>query len=320
LRGSRGKQPHTVFAQEKPRDRDWLRARSALLASHRRFVQQSFSGSIPAMPHASDTLIEIKGLKFAYGPNQVLKGIDLKVPRGKLVAVLGTSGCGKSTLLRLIGGQLKPDAGQVKVEGQVIHELDSAGLYAMRRKMGMMFQTSGLFTDLSVFDNIAFPMRELTDLSETIIRDLVLMKLNAVGLRGAYDLMPTELSGGMTRRVALARAIALDPMLIMYDEPFSGLDPISLNQIAKLIRQLNDALGVTSIVVTYDVFESLKVVDYVYFISDGVVAAHGTIQEVNESKDPFVRQFVDSLPDGPVAFHYPSEDYAAGLEIDGLRS
>ncbi|MBM3356721.1 MAG: ABC transporter ATP-binding protein [Betaproteobacteria bacterium] len=272
------------------------------------------------MAKSGDNLIEIKDLEFSYGANQVLKGVTLEVPRGKLVAVLGTSGCGKSTLLRLIGGQLRPRAGHVKVEGRVIHELDSGGLYAMRRKMGMMFQSSGLFTDLSVFDNLAFPMRELTDLPEAVIRDLVLMKLNAVGLRGAYDLMPAELSGGMTRRVALARAIALDPMLVMYDEPFAGLDPISLNQIAILIRQLNDALGVTSIIVTYDVVESLKIVDYVYFISDGVVAAQGTIKEVNASDDPFVRQFVDSLPDGPVAFHYPSADYAAELEIAALRS
>jgi phospholipid/cholesterol/gamma-HCH transport system ATP-binding protein len=271
------------------------------------------------MAEPGDNLIEIKDLKFSYGANEVLKGINLKVPRGKLVAVLGTSGCGKSTLLRLIGGQLRPRAGHVKVEGRVIHELDSGGLYAMRRKMGMMFQSSGLFTDLSVFDNLAFPMRELTALPEAVIRDLVLMKLNAVGLRGAYDLMPAELSGGMTRRVALARAIALDPMLVMYDEPFAGLDPISLNQIAILIRQLNDALGVTSIVVTYDVVESLKIVDYVYFISDGVVAAQGTIEEVNASDDPFVRQFVDSLPDGPVAFHYPGADYASELEVGALR-
>jgi phospholipid/cholesterol/gamma-HCH transport system ATP-binding protein len=185
----------------------------------------------------------------------------------------------------------------------------------MRRKMGMQFQVSGLFSDLSVFDNIAFPMRELTDLPETVVRDLVLMKLNAVGLRNARNLMPSELSGGMQRRVALARAIALDPMLIMYDEPFSGLDPISLNAVANLIRRLNGALGVTSIVVTYDVVESLKAVDYVYFISDGVVAAQGTVAEVNASTDPFVRQFVDSLPDGPVAFHYPAKPLKADLGV-----
>jgi phospholipid/cholesterol/gamma-HCH transport system ATP-binding protein len=263
----------------------------------------------------SDHLVEIEGLKFAYGNNAVLKGVDLGVPRGKVTAILGTSGSGKSTLLRLIGGQLKPRAGRVKVDGQVVHELDDAGLYALRRKMGMQFQVSGLFTDLPVYENIAFPMRERTQLPEPVIRDLVMMKLNAVGLRGAHRLMPRELSGGMQRRVALARAIALDPMLVMYDEPFSGLDPISLNVISNLIRRLNDALGATSIVVTYDVVESLKIADYVYFIADGVVAARGTVEEVRTSKDPFVRQFVDSLPDGPVAFHYPGREYGADLRL-----
>jgi len=263
----------------------------------------------------SDTLIEIKYLEFAYGPNQVLKGVNLKVPRGKVTAILGTSGCGKSTLLRLIGGQLRPRGGHVKVDGRIVHRMDDDALYRMRRKMGMMFQKSGLFTDLSTFENIAFPMRERTHLTEPLIRDLVMMKLHAVGLRGAHRLMPNELSGGMQRRVALARAIALDPMLIMYDEPFAGLDPISLNQVSNLIRSLNDALGVTSIVVTYDVVESLKVADYVYFVSDGIVAAQGTIEEINHSKDPFVRQFVDCLPDGPVAFHYPGKPYDVDLHI-----
>jgi len=265
--------------------------------------------------NSSDTLIDIQDLKFAYGQNQVLKGVNLKVPRGKIVAILGTSGCGKSTLLRLIGGQSRPAAGSVRVNGQTVHEMDDDALYLMRQKMGMMFQKSGLFTDLSTFDNIAFPMRERTSLPEPVIRDLVLMKLHAVGLRSAHSLMPNELSGGMQRRVALARAIALDPMLMMYDEPFAGLDPISLNVIANLIRRLNDALGVTSIVVSYDVVESLKIADYVYFIADGVVAAHGTVAEVNASKDPFVRQFVDSLHDGPVAFHYPARPYPVDLRI-----
>jgi phospholipid/cholesterol/gamma-HCH transport system ATP-binding protein len=265
---------------------------------------------------ASDHLVEIDGLKFAYGNNSVLKGVNLGVPRGKVTAILGTSGCGKSTLLRLIGGQLKPGSGCVRVDGKVVHELDNDGLYELRRRMGMQFQVSGLFTDLSVYENIAFPMRERTDLPEPVIRDLVMMKLHAVGLRGAHRLMPRELSGGMQRRVALARAIALDPMLIMYDEPFSGLDPISLNVISNLIRRLNDALGVTSIVVTYDVVESLKIADYAYFLADGVVTAHGTIAEVKSSKDRFVRQFVDSLPDGPVAFHYPGRPYAADLRVE----
>ncbi len=267
------------------------------------------------MAGSSDTLIEIKDLGFAYGENRVLKSVNLKVPRGKVTAILGTSGCGKTTLLRLIGGQLRPKAGHVKVDGQVVHELDDEALYELRRKMGMMFQVSGLFTDISTFDNVAFPIRELTDLPEPVVRDMVLMKLHAVGLRSAHPLMPSELSGGMTRRVALARAIALDPMLIMYDEPFSGLDPISLNQIASLIRKLNDALGVTSIVVTYDVVESLKIADYAYFLSDGTVAAHGTIEEIKASKDPFVRQFVDCLPDGPVAFHYPAREYGEDLRL-----
>jgi len=267
------------------------------------------------MSSGPETLIEVHDLKFAYGENEVLKGINLTVPRGKLVAILGASGCGKTTLLRMIGGQMRPDAGRVKVEGQTVHELDDDALYRLRRKMGMMFQKSGLFTDLSTFDNVAFPMRELTDLPEPVIRDLVLMKLHAVGLRSANGLMPSELSGGMTRRVALARAIALDPMLIMYDEPFAGLDPISLNVIANLIRRLNDALGTTSIVVTYDVVESLKIVDYAYFISDGVVIWSGSVEEVKASRDPFVRQFVDSLPDGPVAFHYPSKTYGADLRL-----
>lgn len=267
------------------------------------------------MSSEPDNLIEVCDLKFAYGENRVLNGISLTVPRGKLVAILGASGCGKTTLLRIIGGQMRPQAGCVRVEGQVVHELDDDALYRLRRKMGMMFQKSGLFTDLSTFENVAFPMRELTDLPEPVIRDLVLMKLHAVGLRSANGLMPSELSGGMMRRVALARAIALDPTLIMYDEPFAGLDPISLNVISNLIRRLNDALGTTSIVVTYDVVESLKIVDYVYFIADGAVAWGGSIEEVKSTRDPFVRQFVDCLPDGPVPFHYPSRAYGDDLRL-----
>ena len=265
------------------------------------------------MPDKQDTLIEISDLRFSYNNNDVLKGLDLDVPRGKVVAILGASGCGKTTLLKLIGGQLRPAGGHVKVEGKVIHELNTNDLYEMRRKMGMMFQQGGLFTDLSTFENIAFPMRERTDLPDELIHDMVLMKLHSVGLRGAHPLMPSELSGGMARRVALARAIAIDPLLIMYDEPFSGLDPISLTQIGNLIRGLNDALGVTSIVVTYDVAESLKVVDYAYFISDGQVVAQGTPDEIRASTDPFVRQFVDGLADGPVAFHMPGRPLAEDL-------
>ncbi|MBK9160269.1 MAG: ABC transporter ATP-binding protein [Nitrosomonadales bacterium] len=267
------------------------------------------------MTQAADNLIEVNDLHFAYGEHEVLKGINLTIPRGKIVALLGVSGCGKSTLLRHFGGQLRPSRGSVKFMGQVVHELDSDELYAMRLKMGMMFQVSGLFTDLSVYDNLAFPMREHTNLPEELIRDLVLMKLHAVGLRNARDLMPSELSGGMERRVALARAIATDPSLIIYDEPFAGLDPISLNTIANLIRKLNDALGVTSVVVTYDLSESLKVVDYVYFIHNGVVMAEGKASDMYESDDPFVRQFVHAEPDGPVAFQYPSRPYADDLRI-----
>jgi phospholipid/cholesterol/gamma-HCH transport system ATP-binding protein len=260
-------------------------------------------------------LIEIDDLHFAYGDNHVLRGIRLRVPRGKVVAILGVSGSGKSTLLRLIGGQLRPQRGRVTVEGKVIHDLGNRELYRMRRRMGMMFQAGGLFSDIPVFENIAFPMRELTDLPDDLIRRLVLMKLNAVGLRGAHGLMPNELSGGMSRRVALARAIALDPMLIMYDEPFAGLDPISLNVIANLIRRLNDALGVTSIVVSYDVFESLKIADYAYFVHDGVVVAEGTAKEMLESDNGFVYQFVNAKPDGPVAFHHPAVAYRETLRL-----
>jgi len=263
----------------------------------------------------SDTLVEINGLHFAYGGNQIFKGLSLKVPRGKLVAILGASGSGKSTLLKLIGGQVAPGQGEVKVNGQVVHELDTDGLYAMRRKMGMMFQTSGLFSDLSVYENIAFPLREHTDLPEDLIRRLVLMKLHAVGLRGAAQLMPGDLSGGMSRRVALARAIATEPLLAMYDEPFAGLDPISLNVIAELIRKLNDALGTTSIVVTYDVSESLKLVDYIYVIADGLLAGEGTPAELLASEDPFLKQFLHALPDGPVRFHLPARPMAEDLRL-----
>jgi phospholipid/cholesterol/gamma-HCH transport system ATP-binding protein len=268
----------------------------------------------------ADNLVEISDLHFAFEQNRVLRGINLAIPRGKVVGILGVSGCGKTTLLRHIGGQLRPSRGQVEFDGQVVHKLGNNELYAMRRKMGMMFQVSGLFTDLSVFDNIAYPMREHTDLPEDVIHDLVLMKLHAVGLRGAHALRTSELSGGMERRVALARAIALDPMMMMYDEPFAGLDPISLNTIANLIRRLNDALGLTSIVVTYDVSESLKVADYVYFIHDGVVVAEGNAAEMVDSADPFVHQFVHAKPDGPVAFQYPGRPYSEELELPAAAS
>ena len=267
------------------------------------------------MNAADETLVEIDNLHFAYGDNVIFRGLSLKVPRGKLVAILGSSGSGKSTLLKLIGGQVKPSSGAVRVAGQVVHELDTDALYALRRQMGMMFQTSGLFSDLTVFQNIAFPLREHTDLPEDLIRRLVLMKLNAVGLRGASRMMPADLSGGMSRRVALARAIAMEPMLSMYDEPFAGLDPISLNVIAELIRKLNDALGTTSIVVTYDVSESLKLVDHIFVIADGVLAGAGTPAELLASEDPFLKQFLHALPDGPVKFDLPARPMAEDLHL-----
>ncbi len=270
----------------------------------------------PAPSTTGQPLVEISSLAFAFGKRFILDGITLTIPRGKVVAIMGGSGSGKTTLLRLIGGQLKPTRGSLRVGGEEVGHLDDAGLYRLRRRMGMLFQFGALFTDLSVFDNVAFPLREHTDLPESMIRDLVLMKLNAVGLRGARDLMPAEVSGGMARRVALARAIALDPMLIMYDEPFTGLDPISLGVISNLIRRLNDALGATSIVVTHDVHESLNMVDYVYFISKGRIEAEGTPEEIRASRVPFVHQFVHGEMDGPVPFHYPAADVRADL---GLR-
>ncbi len=268
----------------------------------------------------TENLIEIKDVNFTYDVRPVLKGINMTFPRGKVIAVMGQSGCGKTTLLRLIGGALKPTQGEVRVAGQVVHELDADSLYRLRRKMGMLFQFGALFTDLSVFDNVAFQMREHTDLPESMIRDLVLMKLHSVGLRGAHRLMPSELSGGMARRVALARAIALDPMVIMYDEPFAGLDPISLSVIGNLIRRLNDALGATSIVVTHDVQESLKIVDYCYFMNQGVVEAEGTAAEIRASTVPYVHQFVWGEIDGPVAFQYPCPPYREDLALESSRA
>jgi phospholipid/cholesterol/gamma-HCH transport system ATP-binding protein len=261
----------------------------------------------------TQNIVEIDNLSFGYKNRLLHKGISMSFPRGKVVAIMGGSGSGKTTLLRLIGGQFKPNKGEVRVDGKVVHKQNDDGLYQLRRKMGMLFQQGALFTDLSVYDNVAFPMRELTDLPESMIRDLVLMKLNAVGLRGAHQLMPTELSGGMARRVALARAIALDPDIIMYDEPFAGLDPISMAVICDLIRTLNDALGVTSIVVTHDVEETFSFADYIYFVADGVVAAEGTPDDLRQSTLPFIHQFVYGEKDGPVPFHYPAGDYQQEL-------
>jgi phospholipid/cholesterol/gamma-HCH transport system ATP-binding protein len=260
-------------------------------------------------------VVEVRDLHFAYGDLEIFQGLSLKIPRGKVTCILGGSGCGKSTLLKLIGGQLRPARGTVRVEGKNVHQLDSQALYKLRLAIGMMFQNSGLFTDLSVFDNIAFPIRENFDASEDLVRRLVLMKLHAVGLRGARDLMPADLSGGMARRVALARAVATDPKLMMYDEPFAGLDPISLNHIVELIRTLNQTLGLTSIVVTYDVKEALKVGDYAYMICDGVILAEGTPKQLQASKDPYVRQFLNAEPDGPVRFHFPGPPLEEDLNL-----
>jgi phospholipid/cholesterol/gamma-HCH transport system ATP-binding protein len=260
-------------------------------------------------------LVEIRDLSFSYGDRAILSGLTMDFPRRKLVAVMGGSGSGKTTILKLIGGQILAQQGRVSVAGQDIVTLDTAGLYALRRKMGMLFQHGALFTDLSVFDNVAFPMREHAQLSDEMMHDLVLMKLNAVGLRNAASLKPSEISGGMARRVALARAVALDPQLIMYDEPFAGLDPISMGVIANLIRNLNDALGSTSILVSHDVHESFAIADYVYFLSEGKVVAQGTPEEMRQSSDPYVKQFVHAEQDGPVPFHYPGKSFADDLGL-----
>ena len=265
----------------------------------------------------SAPLVELRNLTFGYGERVILDGVSLTVPRGKVTALMGASGGGKTTVLRLIGGQCRAQSGEVLFDGQDVGPLDQTKLYAARRRMGMLFQFGALFTDSSVFDNVAFPLREHTDLPEALIRDIVLMKLNAVGLRGARDLMPAEVSGGMARRVALARAIVLDPDLIMYDEPFAGLDPISLGTSAQLIRQLNDTLGITSIVVSHDLEETFRIADQVIILANGKIAAQGTPDEVRQSQDPLVHQFVHALADGPVRFHYPGasveQDFGMGL-------
>ncbi|WP_066268411.1 ABC transporter ATP-binding protein [Hydrogenophaga palleronii] len=250
-------------------------------------------------------LVELRDLTFGYGERAILNKVTLSVPRGKVTALMGASGGGKTTVLRLIGGQIRGQSGQTLFDGQDVGTMGTGALYEARRRMGMLFQFGALFTDMSVFDNVAFPLREHTQLPETLVRDIVLMKLNAVGLRGARDLMPSELSGGMARRVALARAIALDPELVMYDEPFAGLDPISLGTAARLIRQLNDTMGLTSIVVSHDLDETFHIADQVIVLANGGIAAQGTPDEVRHSDDPLVKQFVNALPDGPVRFHHP---------------
>jgi phospholipid/cholesterol/gamma-HCH transport system ATP-binding protein len=262
-----------------------------------------------------DNIVEVKDLEFSYGELKIFHKLSLGIERNQVVAILGGSGCGKSTLLKLIGGQLRPEGGSIRVEGEEVPELDSDALYRLRLGMGMMFQSSGMFSDMTVYENVAFPLRENFALPEDLVRRMVLMKLHAVGLRGAREMMPADLSGGMMRRVALARAIATDPKLLMYDEPFAGLDPISLNQIVELIRSLNQALGLTSIVVTYDVHEALKVADYVYVICDGVVLGKGTPAEVSASDDAYLKQFLNALPDGPVRFHFPGPSIEEDLQL-----
>ncbi len=252
---------------------------------------------------ASTPLVELRNVTFGYGERVILRDVSLTIPRGKVTALMGASGGGKTTILRLIGGQVRAQAGQVLLGGQDIGAMDQKQLYAARRRMGMLFQFGALFTDMTVFENVAFPLREHTQLAEPLIRDIVLMKLHAVGLRGARDLMPSQISGGMARRVALARSIALDPEFIMYDEPFAGLDPISLGTSAQLIRELNDALGLTSIIVSHDLEETFKLADKVIILGPGTVAAEGTPEEVRSSTDPLVHQFVNALPQGPVPFH-----------------
>ena len=271
--------------------------------------------SLPeAMPEA---WVRIRGLRYVRGEQVIFDGIDMDIPRGRLTAIMGPSGTGKTTLLRLIGGQLRPDAGRVEVAGQNVGALRSRELYRLRQRMGMLFQNGALLTDLSVFENVAFPLREHTRLPERMIRDLVLMKLQAVGLRGARDLMPAQLSGGMARRVALARAIALDPEMVMFDEPFTGQDPISLGVLVSLLRRLTDALGLTSVMVSHDVQESLSIADYVYVISEGQVVEHGSPEALRRSTSPWVQQFLQGQSDGPVPFHYPAPDYSADLLAEG---
>lgn len=257
--------------------------------------------------------VEIKNLTFSRGTKVIFNNIDLIIPKGKITAIMGPSGCGKTTLLRLIGRQLEPDSGHVYLNNEDIAHLSRKDLYFVRKKIGMLFQSGALFSDLSVFENVAFGLREHTNLPNDMIRDLVLMKLHAVGLRGAVSLMPSELSGGMARRVALARAIALDPDLIMYDEPFAGQDPISMGVLVQLIKLLNDALGMTSIVVSHDIHETVSIADYVYLIASGRVVASDTPENLIDSDDPWIRQFMQALPDGPVPFHYPAQDFKMDL-------
>jgi phospholipid/cholesterol/gamma-HCH transport system ATP-binding protein len=271
-------------------------------------------------PNDTDAFLHLDKIVFGYAERKILDGVSMRFAKGTVTALMGGSGGGKTTILRLIGGQQKPQQGSIVLDGQELTDLDRAGWFKVRKKMGMLFQHGALFTDLSVFDNVAFPLRENTDLSETLIRTLVLMKLQAVGLRGAAELMPSEISGGMARRVALARSVALDPPVIMYDEPFTGLDPISMGTIARLIRTLNDALGAISIVVTHDVSEVFEICDYAYLLSGGKISAEGTPEQLQATQDPFARQFFDGKLDGPVAFHYPAPSLEDAFGLSGREA
>lgn len=272
-------------------------------------------------PVPGPNVVEVRGVRYSAGPRQIFAGLDLTVAQGSITAVMGPSGCGKTTLLRLLTGQIRASAGSIQVLGQDVAALGRKDLFAMRRRLGMLFQNGALLTDLSVFENVAFPVREHARLPEPVLRRLVLMKLEAVGLRGAEAMMPQQLSGGMARRVALARAIVMDPELLIYDEPFAGLDPVSMGIILSLIRRLNDALGITSIVVSHDVQEVGSIADYSYLLSDGRAVAQGTPAELAASSEPSVRQFMQGSSDGPVAFHYPAPDYReALLDASDLRT
>ena len=278
-----------------------------------------YNGDFRNFPSPVTNLVEIRDVRFAYGDRVILSGLTMSFPKGKVIAVMGGSGSGKTTILRLIGGQVTASQGTVSVDGQLVRTDDLPSLYKLRRKMGVLFQQGALFTDLSVFENVAFPIREQVNLPESMLRDLVLMKLQAVGLRNVAHLMPSQVSGGMARRIALARAVALDPELIMYDEPFAGLDPISMGMSAKLIRELNDALGSTSVLVSHDVHESFKIADYVYFLSQGRIVAEGTPAEMIASDDAFVQQFVNAQPDGPVPFHVPGRSVAEDFGLERIE-
>lgn len=284
-------------------------------AGHSKTAAASDSGTsgVPALTDGDSALISIRNLHFRRGSKSIFNGLSFDIPKGRVTTIMGPSGTGKTTLLKMIGAQLAPRKGRIEVDGQNVHKLGRKKLFALRTRMGMLFQSGALLTDLSVFDNVAFPLREHTELPETLIRHLVLLRLHAVGLRGARDLMPAELSGGMARRVALARALILDPMMIMYDEPFTGQDPISMGVLLELLRTVNETLGVTSIIVSHDLQESLSISDYVVIISDGVVVEAGSPDQLRASPSPWVQQFLKGDPDGPVPFQYPGASYEDDL-------